>query len=72
MFLNLDFDEYVPVQHSSTQAYFAFRARENKDFDAASETDLYRCYPLQANGQINKKIKCFFPKKELQAILLLL
>ena len=35
----------------------------NKDFGAATETEVYLCYLVQPNGQINEKTQCFLPKK---------
>jgi len=72
MILELDFEEYVPMQHQLTKAYFAFRASDNKDFDAADDSETYLCYPLQKNGSLNVFTRYIIPKKELQPILLLL
>lgn len=72
MQFQLDFDQYVPVQHEPTQAYLAFQVAKNKDFNMAADTDLYRCYPVHPNGKLNSRISLLVPKAELQLILLLL
>ncbi|RDC58804.1 hypothetical protein [Adhaeribacter pallidiroseus] len=72
MQFKIDFDQYVPVQHEPTQGYLAFRVAENKDFDTAADTDLYKCYPVMANGKMNPQKSFLVPKAELQMILLLL
>jgi len=72
MNFELDFEQYVPVQHQITQAYFAFRASDNKDFDGADDSETYLCYPLQKNGSLNARINYFLSKQELQTIHILL
>jgi len=72
MIFRLDFDHYVPVQHQLTKAYFAFRAADNKDFDAADGSETYLCYPLHENGALNTSAYYFILRKELQSIFFLL
>ncbi|PSR55925.1 hypothetical protein AHMF7605_21680 [Adhaeribacter arboris] len=72
MQFKLDFNHFVPVQHEPTQAYLAFRVTENKDFDTAADTDIYKCYLIKSNGKINLLKSLLVPKAELQMILLLL
>lgn len=72
MLFKMNFNQYVPVQHEPTQAYFAFRVAQHKDFDTAAATDLYQCYPVEFNGTINTRQSLLLPKAELQMILLLL
>lgn len=71
MQLNLNFDQYVPVQHQFTEEYFAFLAIENKDFDSSSDSDTYLCYPVRRNGTVDTKVQYNFPKKDLLPIFLL-
>ncbi|PSR52623.1 hypothetical protein AHMF7605_03330 [Adhaeribacter arboris] len=68
MFFKLNFEQYVPVQHLLTEDYYAFLVTDNKDFDAASDTDLYVCYPVLSDGEINTQLTFRYPKKELQII----
>lgn len=68
----IDFNHYVPVQHEPTQAYLAYQVAQNKDFDMAIDSDLYRWYPVQSNGKINPRKSFLVPKAELRMILLLL
>ncbi|PSR51851.1 hypothetical protein AHMF7605_29215 [Adhaeribacter arboris] len=72
MLFKLNFDQYVPVQHQRTEAYFAFLVTENQDFDAAGDTEMYRCYPVFEDGRINTQLSYNYPKNELQTILLVL
>lgn len=72
MDFKLDFEQYVPVQHQPTQAYFAFRPPENNDFDAARDEETYLCYVVKKNGKLNTQMPFVFPRKELQPIFILL
>ena len=72
MQFKIDFNQYVPVQHEPTQAYFVYRVAENKDFDTAGDTETYTCYPVRPKGTVNTRLPRLLPKAELQMILLLL
>ncbi len=59
MQFKIDFNQYVPVQHEPSKAYLAFKVTENKDFDMATDTDIYKCYPVKSQGTINTRCRFF-------------
>jgi len=70
--INIDFNQFFPVQHKKTETFFMLNVVENNDSDVAANNEPFICYPITDEGQTSKLTKFIFLKEELQPIPLLL
>ncbi|GEO07039.1 hypothetical protein AAE02nite_47030 [Adhaeribacter aerolatus] len=72
LFSALDFTRFFPVQHKTTEMYYAIEVDRNPDFDKATQDDIFLCYLLSEAKEPQFQTWVILPREVLQLIPLML